>query len=155
MTVKQQGFSLLEVLISVVILAIGMLGVAAMQSAAIRYNHSAELRSLSVVQINNMIDRMLSNSQGRMSGFYNHASGIPSKPNCTNCSSAQVAQRDIHEWNRANQNLLPSGQGSIIQNTNRFIITIRWDNHRSGATGLGCSGDLDVDLACTTMEVQL
>ena len=155
MTVKQDGFSLLEVLISVVILAIGMLGVAAMQTSAIRYNHSAELRSLAVTQISNIVDRMLANSQGMENGAYNSVSGIPSAPNCTNCTSAQVAQYDIHEWNSSNRDLLPAGQGTITRNANRYIITIRWDNNRSGVTGLGCSGNLEVDLACSTMEVQL
>ena len=155
MEAKQQGFSLLEVLISVVILSIGMLGIAAMQASAIRYNHSAELRSLAVTQASNMVDRMLANSQGVTNGSYSNATGMPADPNCSTCTSTQIAQRDIHEWNSSNQQLLPSGQGTIVRNANRFIITIRWDNDRSGATGLGCSGNLSVDMACLIMEVQI
>ena len=155
MEAKQQGFSLVEVLISVVILSIGMLGIAMMQANAIHFNHSAELRSLAITQASNMVDRMLANRQGVVGGGYANVTGIPSNPNCTACSGAQIAQRDAHEWNASNQQLLPSGQGTIVADGNRFIITIRWDNNRSGASGLGCSGNLSVDMACLIMEVQI
>ena len=152
---KQQGYSLLEVLISVVVLAIGMLGIAALQANAIRYNQSAQLRAVAITQIGNMADRMLANSTAIASGAYDDISGIPSNPSCSVCSSAQVAQRDSYEWNTLNGQLLPNGQGTVTRNGSRMIITLRWDNDRSGATGLNCSGDSNVDLTCLTMEVEL
>lgn len=155
MRAVQKGFSLLEVLISVLVVSIGMLGIAALQANAIRYSHSAELRSIAVVQAANIADRMIANSRGVQNGSYNAIVGIPSIVSCNPCTSAQIAQNDTSEWNLANQNLLPNGQGAITRNGDRFIITVRWDNNRSGVTGLGCSGDLDVDLACVTMEVQI
>ena len=152
---KQQGISLLEVLISVVVLAIGMLGIAALQANAIRYNQSAQLRAVAITQIGNMADRMLANSAGINSGAYDGITGIPSNPSCSVCSSGQVAQRDAFEWNTLNSQLLPNGQGTVTRNGARLLITMRWDNNRTGATGLGCGGDPDVDLSCLQMEVQL
>ncbi|WP_133129559.1 type IV pilus modification protein PilV [Legionella yabuuchiae] len=152
---NQAAFSLLEVLISVVVLAIGLLGIAAMQLNMIRYNHSAHLRSIAIAQVNNMIDSMRANYAGVEAGHYNAISGIPPDPACSNCSSSQIAQRDAHIWNSYNSELLPSGQGTVTNNGSTHTITVHWDNNRTGATGLGCGANPQVDLTCLTVEVQL
>lgn len=151
----QAGFSLLEVLISVVVLAIGLLGIAGMQLSLIRYNQSAHMRSIAVAQVNNMLDRMRANYEGVKANHYNNISGIPDDPNCTSCTPSQIAQRDAHIWNTFNAKLLPSGQGTVSSNGNRYTVTLRWDNNRTGATGLGCSGNEKVDLTCLIVEAQL
>lgn len=152
---RQSGFSLIEILISAIVLAVGMLGIAALQLNSIRYNNSAQLRSIAVAQAGNMIDRMMANTAGIDAGAYNNVSGTPSLPGCTTCTPGQIAQRDINLWNSANSTLLPSGQGTITRNGNQFTMVIRWDNERTGATGTGCSGNAQVDLTCLIMEVEL
>jgi len=152
---QDDGFSLLEVLISVVILAVGLLGIAALQVNMIRYNHSAQLRSIAIAQVSNMIDRMRANYVGVKAGSYNNISGTPAAPNCTVCTSSQTAQLDTHQWNSANALLLPAGQGTVISNGNQYTLTLRWDNNRSGATGTACSSNSQVDLTCLIVEVQL
>ncbi|WP_133126917.1 type IV pilus modification protein PilV [Legionella nagasakiensis] len=151
----QNGFSLIEVLISVIVLAIGLLGVAAIQLNMIRYNHSAQMRSIAISQANNMLDRMRANYSGVKTGLYNNLSGIPDNPGCTTCSSSQIAQLDAYQWNSKNALLLPSGQGTVVGNGNRYTITLYWDNNRTGATGLNCSGNAQVDLTCLAVEAQL
>lgn len=151
----QKGFSLLEVLISVVVLSIGLLGIAALQMNAIRYNHAAQLRSIAISQIGNIVDRMEANSAGVAAGYYDNVSGSGSAITCTTCSSSQIAQKDIYQWNTANKQLLPLGQGTITKNGNQLTITLRWDNDRTGATGTGCSGNAQIDLTCLVMELEL
>ena len=153
--INNKGFSLLEVLISVAILAIGLLGIAALQVKAIEYNHGAQLRSIAVAQIDSMIDRMRANYAGVKAGSYNNISGTPAKPLCTACTSSEIAIRDTHQWNTSNAILLPSGQGTVVSNGSLYTVILRWDNNRSGATGLGCSGNPQVDLTCLSMEVRL
>lgn len=152
---KQHGFSLLEILISAVILAVGLLGIAALQARAVRDNHSAQLRSTAISQINNIIDRMQSNYAGVKAGSYNSIVGTGSATSCTTCTSSQIAQRDIYQWNTENAQSLPSGRGTVTRNGDRFTITIFWDNDRTGALGTGCSGNTNVDLTCLRMEVEL
>ncbi len=152
---KQTGTSLIEVLVSVIIVAIGLLGIAAMQANSVRYNHSAHLRSIAIAQVNNMMDRMYANQKGVNAGSYSNMSGTPADPNCSNCTSSQIAQRDAHQWNSNNAQLLPSGQGTVINTSGRYMITLRWDGRRTGATGLGCSGNTDIDLSCFIVEIQL
>lgn len=152
---KQEGFSLLEVLISTLVLAIGLLGIAGLQLNAVRFNSSAQLRAIAVSQAGNIIDRMMANPAGVDSSAYNNVSGTPSDPSCSVCTPAQIAQHDIHQWNTNNATLLPLGQGTVTRNGDLFVVTVRWDNERTGATGTACSGNEQVDLTCLTMEVQL
>lgn len=156
MDFKQHGFSLIEVLISIVILTIGLLGIAALQANSIRYNHSAQLRAIALAQAHSMADRLKANKAGVQAGAYNAISGIPAQSTCTaSCSSNQIAQYDAYKWNSANAILLPAGQGTVTANANRYIITVRWDGSRTGATGLNCSANKKVDLDCFSMEVQI
>jgi type IV pilus assembly protein PilV len=154
MTINR-GFSLIEVLISVLILSIGLLGVAGLQISSIQFNQSAQLRSIAISQISNMVDRMMANQVGINTGLYNSQSGIPTNPECSPCSPSQIAFHDLYEWNNSNRILLPNGQGTVVGNNNRYIVTVRWDNYRQGASGLGCSGNPTVDLTCVSMEVEL
>ncbi len=77
------GFSLLEVLIALLVLSIGLLGLAGLQGTGLRYNHSAYLRSQATFQTYDMADRMRANLRGVQQGDYNNVSGIPTDPGCT------------------------------------------------------------------------
>lgn len=149
------GVSLLEVLLSIVILSIGMLGIANLQLSASRFNHSAGLRSIAAQQAYNMMDRIRANKSGANAGAYNNLSGLPRAPSCSTCTGSQIAIKDISEWNTENATLLPQGQGSVLANGNVFTVTIHWDNNRTGATGLNCSTNLDVDLSCIQISGEL
>jgi type IV pilus assembly protein PilV len=152
---NHHGFGLLEVLISVIILAIGFLGIAALQTSAIRFNHSAELRSIAVNQLTNMAERLYANPAGVSAGNYNNLSGIPAETSCSPCTPADIAIRDMNRWNNDNAHFLPLGQGEVTGDGSLFTLTIRWNNKRSTGTGTGCSGDTSVDLTCLTMRVRL
>lgn len=149
------GFSLLEILISVVVLSIGLLGIAALQTRSVNYVHSGELRSIASYQAYNMLDRMRANKAGRDAGNYASVSGAGTDPGCSTCTPAQIAQKDQFEWNSSNGNLLPQGQGTVSQNAGVYTITVYWDNHRTGVSGLGCSGDTSVDLSCIQVSSEL
>lgn len=153
--VRDAGFSMLEILVSLVVLSIGLLGLAALQTTAMRFNHDGHLLSIAVSQANMMADRMRANKAGVTAGDYNTLSGIPTPPACTTCSPAQRAQKDLYDWNTRNAAALPSGQGTVTAAGGLFSITVRWDNERTGVTGTGCSGDSSVDLACVTVSLQL
>jgi type IV pilus assembly protein PilV len=152
---KQHAFSLIEVLVSIVVIAIGLLGVAKIQANAIRYNHDAVLRAIATIQSNNMLDRLYANQVASSTGQYNALVGIPSRPICTICSSQQIAQMDVHDWNTENAALLPNGQGSVIKNGNITRIIVRYDKDKTGATGLNCSQNTNLDLSCVILEVVL
>lgn len=151
-----KGFGLLEVLISLVILSVGLLALAALHLYALRANHSAFLRAMAMNQVASISERMRANYSAVKLGAYNHLTpNNKIRPQCTLCSTSEIAEIDAYDWNATNQTLLPSGQGEVIGDGTHFKIIVRWDNHRSGATGTGCSGNNKIDLTCLSMDIEL
>lgn len=152
----QAGFSLIEVLVSVFVLAVGLLGLANLQITSLKVNQDAQQRSMAISQINEIADRMRANPVGVTAGDYNNLSGPPSLPLCNPCTPTQIAPRDFSIWNIENAQLLSSGQGTITNvGASLFDITLMWDSLRTGATGTSCGGNPTVDLTCVTMRVEL
>jgi len=121
---RQRGVTLLEVLIAVVVLSIGLLGMAALQSSAISLNHSAYLRTQAINLSYDMSDRLRANRAAALQGEYDH--GMGSAPP----SGGTVAKQDLREWLNALEITLPSGTGAIQRNGDTFTITVRWDDSR-------------------------
>ena len=109
------GFTLLEVLVAIIVISIGLLGLAGLQARGMQANHSSMLRTIATYQAYDMADRMRANIQGVNSGAYNSLSGTPSDPGCvsTGCTPATMATSDLYSWNTSNAVLLPSGQGVV------------------------------------------
>ncbi len=131
----QRGFTLIEVLVTVIVLAIGLLGLAGLQLSGLRYTHSAYQNSQATIMTNDIIDRMRANRLMAESGAYIIAVGSdPSAISClgigADCSPAAMAQADLYEWKQAIAALLPAGDGAVQQNGSSFIITIQWDDTR-------------------------
>lgn len=153
----ESGFTMVEVLVTLVILSIGLLGLAGLQANSMTNNHNAYLRSQATVLANDMADRMRANMAGVQANRYNNINGIPVDPGCiaVDCTPAQIATFDAFEWNTALSNELPAGQGTVVGNNINFTITVRWDEARNGATGLGCNPALTTDLKCLTLDLTL
>lgn len=129
----QHGFTLLEVLISIVILAVGLLGIASLQTVGMRQTLNSQLITQASFQGNDMAERMRANMAGVREGAYNAISGSETDPACLpSCSPAQLAQHDAAVWAAANKILLnDSGSGSVSSTVinngdDTFTIAISW-----------------------------
>lgn len=140
--IAQRGFTLLEVLVAIVVLSIGLLGLAGLQAAGLRNNTSAYMRTIATQQVHDMADRMRANPLGVTGGNYDLINTKPADPGClaTGCTPADMATYDAFQWNTMNENLLPRGKGTVTRLTglgvpagvDRFIISVSWDDSRSG-----------------------
>ncbi|KAF1720766.1 type IV pilus modification protein PilV [Pseudoxanthomonas wuyuanensis] len=144
MSRQQQGASLLEVLISVLILGVGLLGVAAMQATALRNNQSALERTQATIQTYSILDAMRANRDQAIASAYDMAKtcALPAVPG----SGATLAQRDRYQWfvgMRESMGKDAGTCGTISHNGNIFTVTVEWDDSRAtddGAKGAVASG---------------
>lgn len=156
---KNTGFTLIEVLIAMLVLAVGLLGMAGLQATSLGNNQSAYNRSQATQLAYDMADRMRANvaDAGLLAGSaYLGAVPAASIAGCTavaGCTPAQMAQNDLFEWNRDIGNTLPTSPaalatGTIVLAGTVFTITINWDDNRDGdadGNGGALEGDTDVD----------
>lgn len=156
---RARGASMMEVLVTVVILSIGLLGLAGLQLTGLRANGQAEARTSATVHAYDMADRMRANLNGVTAGNYDSVTGNETDPGCisSGCTTAQLAQYDKWAWlqNIANDPVLPSGTGRVTVASGVFTITVMWDESRSGATGTDCGADETVDLKCLSVQVEI
>lgn len=132
---SQRGFTMIEVLIAILVLSIGLLGLAGLQATGLRNNHQAYQRSIATQQVYDMADRMRANPAGVAAGAYDAINGIPANPGCTGsaCTPADIAAYDAAEWNSANAALLPSGAGTVaVAGPDVFTIIVTWDELKTG-----------------------
>lgn len=118
---RESGFSLIEVLIALLVLAIGLLGLAALQAQGLRFNHDAYVRTQATNIAYDIIDRMRTDRTN--AGAYTVADpgGI--------CSTTDAdASNDLTCWYQALRDTLPGGSGAIAANgtANFFDVTVRW-----------------------------
>jgi type IV pilus assembly protein PilV len=128
---KAQGFSLIEVLVAVLVLAIGLLGVAALQINATRANQSAELRSQASMLAYFMLDAMRANREAAISGAYNTEDKLCEAPS----SPSTLAENDQKTWLDALKHNLgdqPSTCGEIACNIDTCTVKVYWDDSRAG-----------------------
>lgn len=120
-TFFQQGFSLIEVLIAMFVIAIGLLGAAGLQLQGLQQLQSSYLRSQATIIAYDMADRMRANPVALASGAYNDPTAKLTA-NCltiAGCTPAELAEHDFYEWtgNGATSdsisNILPLGLGVV------------------------------------------
>ena len=115
---RQRGVSLIEVMMSVLIFSIGLIGLAGLMVMSTRSNHSAYLRTQVTFLANNMADRMSANPRGVWVGSYN--SGVYPVAAATvgcgagsPCNSADLAVHDQQLWSNQLRTFLPNPSASI------------------------------------------
>jgi type IV pilus assembly protein PilV len=145
---RQHGFTLLEVLIALLILSIGLLGLAALQTTGLRSNQMASMRTMATEAAYDITDRMRSNPVGVAAGEY-----VIGLTDVTDPSATDMAPRDLNAWRELVERL-PGGKSEITQCDSpdcdgpTHVITVYWDEARTGATGTNCPPLSNDDLRC-------
>lgn len=126
---RSRGFSLIEVLITILIFAVGLLGMAALQAVSMRSNQSANFRTQATALAYMIIDRMHANSDAVRRGEY--FSALASR----DCSAApddgaRTSTYDIQQWQQQLNCQLPDGQGAILFPGGKVQVQITWTDAR-------------------------
>ena len=118
---RECGMTLVEALVALVVLSVGLLGVAGLQLSSLRNNHNAHLRSQATALAYDIMDRMRANRVAARAGEYNVAID-------GTISGATIAATDVNAWRAALAATLPAGEGAVdlVAGTNQVTITIQW-----------------------------
>ena len=129
---RQKGVSLMEVLVSILILGVSLLGMSFLQGASLRANHQSHMRTQATWIAHDMIDRIRANMAGYDAGRYNDIDTddtVPADPGCiadpAGCTEQQMAAYDQRLWSlnfhEAGQPdfrpLLPNGRAVVCRGT--------------------------------------
>ena len=123
------GFTLIETLVSMIVISVGMLGIAAMYVEGLRAGKSSVFRTEAVNLVSDMADRIRANPTA-LAGY----AGAGANNNCVNgpvdCTPAQLAADDIFRWQQDVTARIP-GAVPVIQfvagaPVNTYSITLRW-----------------------------
>lgn len=127
-----RGFTMVEVLVALAVLAIGLLGIAALYLDSLRAGRTAIYRSQAVNLAADLADRIRAN-RGAVLGYEVALGDEPEAvPQCDAggpCTRDEMAQNDLAVWKASLEALLPEGQGSVAVtpgNPNVYVITVQW-----------------------------
>lgn len=129
LTARQSGVSLLEVLIAVLVLAVGVLGAVLLQTNALRYSASAAAHTQATFIAYDMLDRMRANPTGLPNYATNVTAGC-SAASSSASSSASILATDLADFSYAVSCLLPVGHGQVAINGQRATVTLAWSEER-------------------------
>jgi type IV pilus assembly protein PilV len=136
-SLPQRGVTMVEALVALVVLSVGMLGIAGLYVSSLQAGRTALTRTQAVNLVNDMIDRIRANANARI--LYANASygGGPAVQGCVvtnNCSVAALAQDDLANWILAAQAALPGVPTAVVTFTpaaatgrpDRYQVTVTW-----------------------------
>jgi type IV pilus assembly protein PilV len=144
---RQSGFSLVEVLVSVVVLSIGVLGAVGMQVASLQSGREVRNQAMAGSMAKELAERMRGNhaialQASSTNNPYLLATRIPKiatfstpSPNCatTTCTPIQIAAWDIVEWQTRMRDALPAPQVVVCMDSTPFVDGFpRWDCDNQG-----------------------
>lgn len=125
---KQTGFSLLEVLITLVIMSFGLLGIAGVIVNSLKNNQSAYSRSQASWLANDIIERMRANRVTAEAELLPYNLAMGSSP-----SGTGVVLEDLTEWRASLAAAMPSGTGSVALDaaTKKVTVVVQWNDSRA------------------------
>ena len=141
-TQRQRGVSMIESLVALLVLAIGVLGLAGLQTRSLVETRHTNARANALMLANDLAERMrLNRDQAIITDNSNpylrdFEQSIAAGPTCTTkaCTPAELGQFDRDEWSRSVRQLLPGGQARVEAPANNQIrVTFRWRNNIKGA----------------------
>lgn len=123
---KQAGFNLIEVMMAFLILSIGLLGVAGLQTTAVKASHTAMLKTIAIIKVQDIVERIRSNTASDLVDYTLTIPGAGLDKECdqrsltpaTVCIPADLAQNDLFVW----ENSLTNGGGLPLTGTDASIV---------------------------------
>lgn len=124
---RNAGLTLIEILVALLVISIGLLGVAGLHASSLRNNYDALMRSHASALVAEIADRMRANREAALQPTSDYNTELTETTFTIDANSA-VAKRDLRDWKNALAAQLPRGAGSVqIDSATRMVvITVQW-----------------------------
>lgn len=115
---RQTGFTLIEVMVTIIVISLGALGAAGLQVKAQQFSHNAYLNTQAILLAHDMSERMRANPAGTQARQY-HLPTATYHADCftiTGCDPSDMAQSDMYQWagDHPNSGIRSLPQGSAV-----------------------------------------
>jgi type IV pilus assembly protein PilV len=159
----QRGDTMIEVLVTIIIIAVGVLGAAALQVTTLKNLNTSHSASVAAIVAEDFSERMRANPTAARADAYVHSAAPTGDSDCAAnlCTMAELATYDIETWWDQLTTVLPAGAAVVTRNaavaagTDSFVLTVRWDEDRSGSAGTNCPALSAADLECYRLNVTI
>ncbi len=129
---KSRGFSLIEVLIALIVISVGMLGIAGLYVHGMQAGRTSLFRHHAVTLAGDVADRIRANPMAGAAYVDTTTASAPAK-NCvgaaTNCTAAEMAATDMYLWDQQAIATLPDGEVSVAYAGGvpaQYTVTVSW-----------------------------
>jgi len=142
---REAGFGLIEILVALLILAIGLLGMASLQTTSLQQTTGSQARTQAIFLAEDLVERIRANRPNR-------SDYVLTAPNAVACNTdfaidnTGVAANDLSEWRNSLACLLPGGNGEVAVNGDVITVDVTWSPREDVA---------DLDDGELTLEVAL
>jgi type IV pilus assembly protein PilV len=142
---RQGGFGLIEVLVALLILSIGLLGMASLQTLSLQQTTGSQARTQAILLAEDLVERIRANRPNRNDYGLANPAAIACDTKFA-IANGGVAEDDLDEWRNALACLLPGGNGEVTVNGDVVTVDITWSPREEIA---------DLDEGELTLEVTL
>ncbi|WP_052692212.1 type IV pilus modification protein PilV [Teredinibacter purpureus] len=167
---RQNGAAMMEMVVSLFVLAIGLMGTLSMQINGVNSNQRAHFVTDANVLATDMVDRIMAYNSGDITednddynGIYSADIGTADASGCiaTGCNAAAQKSLDAWEWSQAIKARLPSGTGEVIHASGVYTVVLKW-SQGDAFVNATCSNikasalkDTDATKACLAYQLRL
>ena len=133
---RQLGFTMVEVLVALVVLAIGLLGIAALYLNSLQAGRTAIYRTEAVALAADLADRVRMNRSAQnayAAAFTDVEVPVSACETTGGCTDVELATTDLSSWKQAITERLPEGEGQVLVTPpvaagepTSYVITVRW-----------------------------
>jgi type IV pilus assembly protein PilV len=125
------GFSLVEALVALVVLSVGMMGIAALHGQSLSAARTAQYRSVAIVLASDMADRIRLNRLGQAAYAAAAVNNGCDPAGGATCAPPEMAAYDLWVWNQEVAQRLPGGTTQVLFNPGTipptFTVTVSWN----------------------------
>ncbi len=137
------GFSMIEILVTLAIISLALLGTAGLQAYSMKLNQGGQFRTQAVFLAADLAERMEANKAAAVAGSYvlatsGSANALSTACSDAACGAAALATFDLSQWQNAVAASLPQATWAVAQtvagNPTTYTITISWVDRQGDTT---------------------